>query len=68
MRSMERATPDSTPRIKFDNDEVNNLQGTEEDSERVDPKNGVGGSTTIHQQVPPLKLASSFMVEIFIME
>ena len=25
MRSMERATPDSTPRIKFDNDQVNNL-------------------------------------------
>ena len=27
MRSMERATPYSTPRIKFDNDEVNNLLG-----------------------------------------
>ena len=27
MLSMERATPDSTPRVKFDNDEVNNLLG-----------------------------------------
>ena len=37
MRSMERATPESIPRIKFDSDEVTNLLGP---SERVDPKTG----------------------------
>ena len=50
MRSMERATPDSTPRIKLDNDEVNNLQGQKRVPSVSTPKR-VGGRTTIHQQV-----------------
>ena len=43
--------------------------GTEEGSERVDPKTGwSGGGTTIHKQALHPQVASSFMVEIFIME
>ena len=50
LRSMERATPDSTPRIKFDSDEVNNLAGPKRVPSVSTPKR-VGGGTTIHQQV-----------------
>ena len=49
MRSMVRATPDSTPRIKFDNDEVNNLLGPNRVLS-VSTTKRVGGGTTIHQQ------------------
>ena len=50
MRSMERATLDSTPRIKFDNDEVTNLLGPKRVPSVSTPKR-VGGGTTIHQPV-----------------
>ena len=49
MRSVETATPDSTPRIKFDDDEVNNLLGPKS-SPACRPQKRVGDGTTIHQQ------------------
>ena len=49
VRSMERATPDSTPRTKFDNDEVNNLLGPKKVPSVSTPQR-VGGGTTTHQQ------------------
>ena len=51
-RSMERATPCSTPRIKFDNDEVNNLLRPKRVPSVSTPKR-VGGGTTIHQKFLP---------------
>ena len=50
MRKMERATPESTPRIKFDKDEVNNLLGPKRVL-CVSTQKRIGGGTTIHQQV-----------------
>ena len=50
MRSMDGAAPDSTPRIKFDNDDDNNLLGQKRVPSVSTPKR-VGGGTTIHQQV-----------------
>ena len=47
---MERGTPDSTPRIKFDSVEVNKSLGTKRVPSVSTPKR-VGGGTTIHQQV-----------------
>ena len=49
MRSMERATPESIPKIKFDNDEVNILLGPKKVLSVSTPKR-FGGGTTIHQQ------------------
>ena len=50
MRSMGRATPKSIPKIKFDNDEVNNSLGPKRVLS-VSTRTRVGGGTTIHQQV-----------------
>ena len=58
MRSMERATPDSTPRIKFDNDEVNNLLGPKRVPSGSTPKQ-VGGGTTIINKFFIFKLAQN---------
>ena len=49
MVSMERAIPESIPRIKLDNDEVNNLMGQMRVPSVSTPKR-FGGGTTIHQQ------------------
>ena len=54
MRSTERATPDSTRRIKFDNDEDNNLLGTKSVPSVSTPKRVGGGKFFIFM------LASSF--------
>ena len=47
---MERATPDSTPRIKFDKDEVNKLLRPKR-VPSVSPPKRVGSGTIIHRQV-----------------
>ena len=49
MRSMKRATPESTPRIKFDHDEVNKLLRPKRVPSVSTPKR-VGDGTTIHQE------------------
>ena len=67
MKSVETATPDSTPRIKFDDDEVNNLLGPKS-SPACRPQNGLEMVRPSINKLFILKLASNFMVEIFIME
>ena len=49
MTSTERATPESTPRIKFDNDEVNNLLAPKRVPSVSTPEQ-VGDGSTILQQ------------------